>query len=59
MPSYKVTIQRVEYHRAEIEVEAESVEEAKELALDDVSIDDYECTNAEETVESVKPVSND
>lgn len=57
MPRYRVVINRVEYHRAEIEVEADDEDRAEEEALDEVGTDDYECVSAEEDVASVTDLS--
>lgn len=54
--NYLVVLQRTEYQRAEILVEAENEEEAEEVAVEEVESDDYECINADEAVLSVKEV---
>lgn len=62
MPRYRVVITRTEYLRGEIEVETdedldpaneEDRELLEELSGEVESPDDFECVNADETVESV------
>lgn len=54
MPWYAVTVQRVEYQRADVEVEADTPEEAHEIALTETTSDEFVTVNAEERVDGVK-----
>lgn len=44
---YRVTLTRVEYQKAVIEVEAHDEEEAEEAALEEMTDDDWDTVNAE------------
>ena len=48
MPKYRCVVSRVEYQRAEVEVEADNEEDAEQLACEQA--EDYECVNADESV---------
>jgi hypothetical protein len=54
MKTYIVKINRIEYYSAEIEVEAEDEEKAKEIAQEEAGTDEYELVNAEEEVLSIE-----
>jgi hypothetical protein len=53
MATFHVVIERVEYLRALILVDADTEEEAREIAPEMADRDDYDCVNAEERVVSV------
>lgn len=53
MPMFMVVIHRTEYHRGIVQLEADSEEEARELAPTLTEADDYDCVNADETIASV------
>jgi hypothetical protein len=56
MPMFKVEVHRTEYHRAVVEVEAESAEAAEQQVKEEgVDSDEFECVNADEEVASVTP----
>lgn len=56
LKKFKVRITRTEYQRTEITVEAESMEDAEQVANDEVTSDDFETYNADQSIESVIPV---
>lgn len=51
MKKWNVTLSRVEYLSATVEVEAETEEEAREKALDEAP--DWSCKDADQQVEDV------
>ena len=51
---YLVTVSRVEYRSTSVEVEAESEQEAAELAMDEASFGN--CFHAEQNVEEIEAV---
>lgn len=53
MPRYLVTVSRVEYKEAKVEVEADNEEAAEQEALQSVGDADWELENAEDDVLSV------
>lgn len=59
MQKYRVRLALVEYSSAEIEVEAESPEQAEEKAKDEATDEDFSRHDAEQTVESVEEYTED
>jgi len=58
MKKYRVEVSRVEYQLATVEVEAESEEEAGELAMECDS-DEFRLMDADQSVESCKEINNE
>ena len=54
MKKYLVTLSRVEYQAATVEVEAESEEEAANAAMDEA---EFRCSDAEQEVLDIQEVS--
>lgn len=54
MATYRVIIDRTEFKQATIDVEADSEDEASEIAPSEASDDDYEVMSANEDVVSVE-----
>ena len=56
MPIYRVRLNLVEYSSAEVEVEANSPDEAEAKVKDEITDEDYSRHDAEETTECVEEV---
>ena len=59
MPIYRVRLNLVEYSSAEVEVSANSPDEAEAKAKDELLDEDYSRHDAEETTECIEEIEND